>query len=468
MTIDTKKLLDIDRNTVFHASTHLKQYAQGEVGGRIITGAQGIRIQDSEGVELIDAFAGLYCVNIGYGRTEMAEAIYEQAKKLAYYHTYVGHTNEALIELSDRIIKMAPAGMSKVYYGMSGSDANETQLKLVWYYNNARGLPQKKKVISRDRGYHGSSIASGSMTGLPLFHAHFDLPLERIKHTIAPVYYRRPDDNMSELEFSRYCAAKLEEMILAEGPDTVAAMIGEPVLGTGGIVPPPEGYWTEIRKVLDKYDILLIADEVVCGFGRLGADFGSLYYDMKPDLMTVAKGLTSAYQPLSGVIVGEKVWSVLEQGTDQWGAIGHGYTYSGHPMGAASALCNLDIIARENLVGNARDTGAYLQQRMQQAFADHPLVGESRGVGLLHALEFSSNKARREHFDPNLKVGPQIAAACLEQGLIARAMPHGDILGFAPPLVVTKGEVDDIVERTLRAVNKVTDKLISSGDWNAK
>ena len=468
MTIDTKKLLDIDRNTVFHASTHLKQYAQGEVGGRIITGAQGIRIQDSEGVELIDAFAGLYCVNIGYGRTEMAEAIYEQAKKLAYYHTYVGHTNEALIELSDRIIKMAPAGMSKVYYGMSGSDANETQLKLVWYYNNARGLPQKKKVISRDRGYHGSSIASGSMTGLPLFHAHFDLPLERIKHTIAPVYYRRPDDNMSELEFSKYCAAKLEEMILAEGPDTVAAMIGEPVLGTGGIVPPPEGYWTEIRKVLDKYDILLIADEVVCGFGRLGADFGSLYYDMKPDLMTVAKGLTSAYQPLSGVIVGEKVWSVLEQGTDQWGAIGHGYTYSGHPMGAASALCNLDIIARENLVGNARDTGAYLQQRMQQAFADHPLVGESRGVGLLHALEFSSNKARREHFDPNLKVGPQIAAACLEQGLIARAMPHGDILGFAPPLVVTKGEVDDIVERTAKAVNKVTDKLVRSGEWNAR
>ncbi|ATG72828.1 aspartate aminotransferase family protein [Zobellella denitrificans] len=468
MTIDTKKLLEIDRNTVFHASTHLKQYAHGEVGGRIITGAQGIRIQDSEGVELIDAFAGLYCVNIGYGRTEMAEAIYEQAKKLAYYHTYVGHTNEALIELSDRIIKMAPAGMSKVYYGMSGSDANETQLKLVWYYNNARGLPQKKKVISRDRGYHGSSIASGSMTGLPLFHAHFDLPLERIKHTIAPVYYRRPDDNMSELEFSRYCAAKLEEMILAEGPDTVAAMIGEPVLGTGGIVPPPEGYWAEIRKVLDKYDILLIADEVVCGFGRLGADFGSLYYDMKPDLMTVAKGLTSAYQPLSGVIVGEKVWKVLEQGTDQWGAIGHGYTYSGHPMGAASALCNLDIIARENLVGNARDTGAYLQQRMQQTFAEHPLVGESRGVGLLHALEFSSNKARREHFDPNLKVGPQIAAACLEQGLIARAMPHGDILGFAPPLVVTKGEVDDIVERTARAVNKVTDKLVRSGEWNAR
>ncbi|GHA08195.1 aspartate aminotransferase family protein [Oceanisphaera arctica] len=465
MTIDTRKLLEIDRNTVFHASTHLKQYAHGEMGGRIITSAQGIRIQDSEGIELVDAFAGLYCVNIGYGRTEMAEAIYEQAKKLAYYHTYVGHTNEALIELSDRIIKMAPAGMSKVYYGMSGSDANETQLKLVWYYNNVLGRPEKKKIISRDRGYHGSSIASGSMTGLPLFHAHFDLPLDRIKHTLAPVYYRRPDDNMSEVEFSRYCAAKLEDMILAEGTDTVAAMIGEPVLGTGGIVPPPQGYWTEIRKVLDKYDILLIADEVVCGFGRLGSDFGSIHYDMKPDLMTIAKGLTSAYQPLSGVIVGDRVWKVLEQGTDEWGAIGHGYTYSGHPMGAAAALCNLDIIARENLTANARDTGAYLQQRMQETFAEHPLVGETRGVGLLHALEFSSNKGKREHFDPALKVGPQIAAACLEQGLIARAMPHGDILGFAPPLVVTRNDIDDIVERTAKAVNRVTDKLISSGDW---
>jgi len=468
MTIDTKSLLETDRNNVFHASTHLKQYAAGELPGRIITGAQGIRINDSEGNELIDAFAGLYCVNIGYGRTEMAEAIYEQAKQLAYYHTYVGHTNEALIELSERIINMAPAGMSKVYYGMSGSDANETQLKLVWYYNNARGLPEKKKIISRDRGYHGSSIASGSMTGLPLFHQHFDLPLERIKHTMAPHYYHRHDDNMSELAFSKYCAEQLEQMILAEGPDTVAAMIGEPVLGTGGIVPPPEGYWAEIQAVLNKYDILLIADEVVTGFGRLGSDFGSTHYGMQPDLMTIAKGLTSAYQPLSGVIVGEKVWSVLEDGTDQWGAIGHGYTYSGHPIGAASALCNLDIIAREKLVDNARDTGAYLQQRMQETFADHPLVGDSRGVGMLHALEFSSNKSQRQHFDANLKIGPQIAAACMQEGLIARAMPHGDILGFAPPLIATPADIDVIVERAEKAVNKVTDKIVANGDWNPK
>ncbi|GAA5645933.1 aspartate aminotransferase family protein [Vibrio proteolyticus] len=468
MSTKTEQLLNIDRQRVFHASTHLKQYAAGELSGRIISSGSGIRITDSEGIELIDGFAGLYCVNIGYGRTEMAEAIYEQAKQLAYYHTYVGHTNEALVTLSDRIIKMAPAGMSKVYYGMSGSDANETQLKLVWYYNNARGLPEKKKIISRDRGYHGSSIASGSMTGLPLFHAHFDLPLERVKHTMAPYYYRRDDDSMSELEFSRYCADQLERMILAEGPDTVAAMIAEPVLGTGGIVPPPEGYWQAIRQVLDKYDVLLIADEVVCGFGRLGSDFGSIHYDMKPDLITVAKGLTSAYQPLSGVIVGERVWSVLEDGTDQWGAIGHGYTYSGHPMGAAAANCNLDIIEREGLVQNAAEVGAYLQQRMAETFRDHPLVGDTRGVGLLHALEFSSDKLRRSHFDANLKVGPQIAAACLDQGLIARAMPHGDTLGFAPPLIANHHDIDTIVDKAHQAVNQVMDRLVTSKQWQPK
>ena len=465
MTKSTEQLLNIDRNSVFHSSTHLKQYAAGELPGRIITGGKGIRITDSEGIELIDGFAGLYCVNIGYGREEMAEAIYEQAKKLAYYHTYVGHTNEALIELSDRILKMAPEGMSKVYYGLSGSDANETQLKLVWYYNNARGLPRKKKIISRDRGYHGSSIASGSMTGLPIFHAHFDLPLERIKHTIAPCYYRREVENMSEIEFSQFCADQLEALILREDPDTVAAMIAEPVLGTGGIVPPPKGYWQAIRQVLDKYDILLIADEVVCGFGRLGSSFGSTHYDMKPDLMTVAKGLTSAYLPLSGVIIGKKVWEVLEDGTDQWGAIGHGYTYSGHPMGAAAALCNLDIIEREHLVENSHDVGQYLQQRMNATFADHPLVGESRGVGLLHGLEFSSDKSHRAHFDPSLKVGPQIAAACLERGLIARAMPHGDILGFAPPLIATKSDIDQMVDITEQAINQVMDKLVTSNGF---
>ncbi|HET8791813.1 MAG TPA: aminotransferase class III-fold pyridoxal phosphate-dependent enzyme, partial [Modicisalibacter sp.] len=314
-------LIERDRKVTFHASTHLRDYAHGDAPGRVITGGKGIKIVDKEGRETIDGFAGLYCVNIGYGRTEMAEAIYKQALELSYYHTYVGTSNEPLIELSEKIIKLAGMGMSKVYYGMSGSDANETQLKIVRYYNNVLGRAQKKKVISRQRGYHGSGIASGSLTGLPAFHNHFDLPIDTIRHTEAPYYYRRSDAqaNMSEREFAKDCAQKLEEMILHEGPDTVAAFIGEPVLGTGGIVPPPEGYWEEIQKVLAKYDVLLIADEVVTGFGRIGTDFGSHFYGMKPDLITVAKGLTSAYQPLSGVIVGDKVWNVLEQGTGEYG-----------------------------------------------------------------------------------------------------------------------------------------------------
>ncbi|TDX32858.1 L-2,4-diaminobutyrate transaminase [Modicisalibacter xianhensis] len=462
-------LIDRDRKVTFHASTHLRDFAHGDAPGRVISGGQGIRIVDKEGREFIDGFAGLYCVNIGYGRTEMAEAIYKQALELSYYHTYVGTTNEPLVELSEKIIGLAGMGMSKVYYGMSGSDANETQLKIVRYYNNVLGRPQKKKVISRDRGYHGSGIASGSLTGLAAFHDHFDLPIETIRHTEAPYYYRRSDDkaNMSEREFAQDCARKLEEMILAEGPDTVAAFIGEPVLGTGGIVPPPEGYWEAIQQVLAKYDVLLIADEVVCGFGRIGTDFGSHFYGMKPDLITVAKGLTSAYQPLSGVIVGDKVWRVLEQGTGEYGPIGHGWTYSGHPLGAAAALANLAIIEREGLTQNAAETGAYLQQQMQATFAEHPLVGDVRGVGLLASLEFSADKRRREHFDPALKVGPRISAAALEEDLIARAMPHGDILGFAPPLVVSRDEVDDIVARAKRAVDRVTDELVRSGDFKA-
>ncbi|PAU78136.1 aspartate aminotransferase family protein [Halomonas salipaludis] len=461
-----KELIDRDRKVTFHASTHLRDFAHGDAPGRVISGGKGIHIVDKDGREFIDGFAGLYCVNIGYGRTEVAEAIYRQALELSYYHTYVGHSNEPQIQLSEKILELAGPGMSKVYYGMSGSDANETQLKIVRYYNNVLGRPEKKKVISRMRGYHGSGIASGSLTGLKAFHDHFDLPIETIRHTEAPYYYHRSAEQagMSEREFSQYCATKLEEMILAEGPDTVAAFIGEPVLGTGGIVPPPEGYWEAIQAVLTKYDVLLIADEVVCGFGRIGTDFGSHFYGIKPDLITVAKGLTSAYQPLSGVIVGDRVWQVLEQGTGEFGPIGHGWTYSGHALGCAAGLANLEIIEREGLTQNAAETGGYLQQAMAQAFGDHPIVGNVRGVGMLAALEFSPDPAKRTQFDPALKVGPRIAAAAMDENLIARAMPQGDILGFAPPLITTRAEVDEIVARARRAVDRVLDELANNED----
>ena len=459
------QLQSTDRETVFHPSTHASDHAHGKVPVNIIQSGNGIYIKNQQGTELLDAFAGLYCVNVGYGRTEIADAIYEQAKKLAYYHTYVGHSNEAIIELSRRIIDWAPDGMRKVYYGLSGSDANETQIKLVRYYQNILGNKSKKKIISRDRGYHGSSIAAGSLTGLNLFHQAFDLPIDDILHTLAPHFYWNAEDGMSETEFSQHCADELEKMILAEGPETVGAFIGEPVMGTGGLIPPPEGYWDAVQKVLRKYEVLLIADEVVCGFGRVGTPFGSHLYDMRPDLITIAKGLTSAYLPLSGVIVGERVWEVIERGSEELGPMGHGWTYSGHPLAAAAALANLDILEREKLTENARDTGSYLQEQFTKSFENHPLVGEVRGVGLLAALEFVADKSKKLRFDTNWKVGAKVSAACLEQNLIARAMPNGDILGFAPPLSITRKEVDDVVKRTTKALNSVADLLTKEYSW---
>jgi len=459
MTQSIEQLFQQDRAHFMHPSTHAHDHATGALAGKIIRDAKGIRIEDHEGKQYIDAFAGLYCVNIGYGRTEVAEAMYEQAKALAYYHTYVGHSSDAIVELSSRIIDWAPVGMKKVYYGMSGSDANETQIKIVWYYNNVLGRPNKKKIISRDRGYHGSGIVTGSLTGLPSFHQHFDLPIDRVKHTVCPHWYRKAPAGMDEARFVAYCVDELEKLIAREGADTIAAFIGEPVMGTGGIIVPPAGYWPAIQAVLRKHDILLIADEVVCGFGRVGSKMGSQHYGIEPDLITIAKGLTSAYAPLSGVIVGEKVWGVIDRGSKEHGAMGHGWTYSGHPVCAAAALANLRILERENLTRNATEVGGYLLERLRAEFDAHPLVGEVRGAGMLAALEFMAERDARTPFDAALKVGPRVSAAALRRGVIARAMPHGDILGFAPPLVTTRAEVDEIVTIVKAAVDEVADQV---------
>lgn len=449
------QLAEWDREHFFHPSTHLAQFARGEAPNRIISGGEGVYIEDRDGKRLMDAFAGLYCVNVGYGRTEIADAIAKQAHELAYYHSYVGHGTEASITLARMVLERAPKHMSKVYFGLGGSDANETNVKLIWHYNNILGRPEKKKIISRWRGYHGSGLMTGSLTGLELYHKKFDLPFPQVKHTEAPYYYRRPDLSMSEEEFSAYCAKKLEEMILAEGPDTVAAFIGEPALGTGGIVPPPAGYWAKIQEVLAKYDILLIADEVVTGFGRLGTMFGSEHYGMKPDIITIAKGLTSAYAPLSGSIIGEKVWEGLMRGTDENGPIGHGWTYSAHPIGAAAGVANLKLVDELGLVENAGKTGAVLNRLIREAVGDHPHVGEVRGEGLLCAVEFVEDRETRTFFDPSKKVGPSVAAALLKRGIIGRAMPQGDILGFAPPLCLTEAEAKTIAGATAEAVKEV-------------
>lgn len=453
--LKNKPLEAWDRENFFHPSTHLAEFARGNVSHRVITGGKGVYISDRDGNQLLDAFAGLYCVNVGYGRSEIADAIAEQAKELAYYHAYVGHGTEASITLAKMILDRAPDHMSKVYFGQSGSDANETNIKLVWYYHNVLGNPLKKKIISRWRGYHGSGLMSGSLTGLPLFHNKFDLPLDKVLHTTSPYYYRRENAELNEAEFSAYCANQLEELILREGPDTIGAFIGEPVLGTGGIVPPPQGYWQAIQDVLRKYDILLIADEVITGFGRLGTMFGSELCGIKPDLMTIAKGLTSAYAPLSGSIVSDKVWKVLEKGTDELGPIGHGWTYSAHPIGAAAGVANLELLDQLNLIANAKEVGTYFVETMREAVGGHSNVGEVRGEGMLCAVEMVCDKANRVFYEPAGKVGPKIATSLLNQGVIARSMPHSDIIGFAPPLCLSNQEADHIVKAMRKAIDEV-------------
>ena len=453
-----------DRNSVLHPFTNLKDFASGKMGDpTIIETGKGIRITDSTGREYIDGFAGLYCMNIGYGRTEVADAISRQAHKLAYYHSYAAHTTDELAKLSDRLVKMSPGKMSKVFYGTSGSDANETQAKLVWYYNNLRGLPKKKKIITRDRGYHGCSVIAGSMTGMNFYHDHMDLPVSGILRTGVPHHYWDTQAGESELQFSVRRAQELEELILHEDPDTIGAFIAEPVLGTGGITPPPEGYWAAIQPILKKYDILLIADEVITGFGRTGAMFGCDKYDMEPDLITVAKGLTSAYMPLSAAIVGEKVYKVMEEGADRVGAFSHGFTYSGHPICVAAANSVLDIVEREDIPGNAGRVGEYLQTSLKEVFGHLPIVGEVRGVGLMAAIEFVADPATKKRFDPALKVGARISKAARDLNLIARAMPHGEILGFAPPLVATRQDVDQMIDIAHRSVQKVIDELAKEG-----
>jgi L-2,4-diaminobutyrate transaminase len=452
----TNDILDRwDREHFFHPSTHLGQHARGESPNRIVTGAEGCHIVDRDGKRFLDAFAGLYCVNVGYGRQEIAEAIAEQARELAYYHAYVGHGTEAAIRLAHMVLERAPDHMGKVYFGLGGSDANETNVKLVWYYNNVLGRPEKKKIISRWRGYHGSGLVTGSLTGLKLFHAKFDLPLDRILHTEAPYYLRRPDAAMSEEAFATWCADQLDAMIEAEGPETVAAFIGEPVLGTGGIVPPPAGYWEKIQAVLRKHDVLLIADEVVTGFGRLGSMMGSEHYGLKPDLITIAKGLTSAYAPLSGSIVSKDMYEVLMRGTDEFGPIGHGWTYSAHPIGAAAGIANLELIDRLGLIANAGEVGAYLTRSLREALAEHPQVAEVRGEGMLAAVELMAEPGKRAFFEASQKVGARIVSEMAARGVIARAMPEGDIIGYAPPFCLTREEADTIVAVTRDAVAAV-------------
>ena len=456
-----------DRASVLHPSTNIADFSAGTAPSTIVETASGVRIRDAEGRELIDAFAGLYCVNIGYGRTEVAEAIARQAHQLAYYHTYAGHSTTELIRLSDRLVKMAPAShsgsMRRVFYGTSGSDANETQAKLVWYYHNLIGKPRKKRIIARERAYHGNTVMAGSMTGLNFYHNFMDLPVSAIVRTGAPHYYWGAEPGESEEQFSARRAAELEALILREDPETIGAFIGEPVLGTGGLIAPPAGYWAAIQTVLRKYEILLIADEVITGFGRTGRMFGSEFYGIEPDLITIAKGLTSAYAPLSGVLVGDRVYQAMETGAPEAGVFPHGYTYTGHPIAVAAANANLDILEHEDLASNAAEVGGYMLAALHDAFDSLPITGEVRGVGLMLAVEFVAEPAIKRRLDPALKTAYRIASLAREKGLITRAMPQSEALGFAPPLILTRTDADQIVEIAAAATRQVIDELTREG-----
>ncbi len=445
-------LEELDRQSVFHPYTALADHL--EKGVRVISEGEGVWVKDPDGKSYLDAVAGLWCVNIGYGRTEVADAIHEQAKKLAYFHSFSSMGTEPSIRLADRLLRLAPDGMSKVLFGNTGSDANDTNVKLIWYYNALRGKPEKVKLIARQQGYHGVTVASASLTGLPLLHKSFNLPISEVRHVSCPDPYRVKPDGMSERDFSKQLAVELDETIEREGPDTVGAFFAEPVMGAGGVHVPPEGYFDEIQPVLKKHDVLLVADEVICGFGRLGHWFGSNLYDIKPDIITIAKGLTSGYIPMSASLVGDRVWDVLVDRSKDVGPFGHGYTYGGHPVAAAAAMANLDIIERDGLVENAANVGAYMQQRMREAFEDHPLVGHVRGVGLILAIEFVADKATKRPFEGADKIAPKVSQHAHAGGLIARPLPGGDIIAVSPPLSITKEEVDVMIERLSAALDK--------------
>ena len=454
-------LYDLDRRHVFHPFTSIAE--QQAVGPRIITGGRGVWIRDAEGREYLDAMAGLWCVNVGYGREEIAQAMADQARRLSYYHAFLGFANEPAIRLAQRLAEITPPGMDRFFFCNSGSEAVDTAVKLVWYYWNLRGLPEKKKIIARRDAYHGVTLGAGSVSGLPMLHAAFDLPLPGFLHARKPHFYREGHPGESEDAFARRLADELDALIEAEGPETVGAFIGEPLMAAGGVIPPPEGYWQAVQPVLRHHDVLLIADEVVCGFGRLGTPFGSHRYEIEPDLMTVAKAITSGYFPVSAAVVSERVWDVLASASAERGPFAHGHTTSLHPVGAAVALANLDIIEREGLVDRAARLGPSFQRHLREAVADHPLVGEVRGDGLIAAVELVADRESRSPFPTEARAGMRLHKLLLEDGLICRAL--GDSLAFSPPLVIEETEIEDALQRFGRGLERLAATLRAEGRW---
>jgi 4-aminobutyrate---pyruvate transaminase len=442
-----------DVNSVLHPYTNLAKFR--EAGPVIIERGKGVRVYDEQGKDYIEAMAGLWCTALGWGDNELAETAAEQMRKLSFGHLFGGKSHEPAIALAEKLKEVAPFPVGKVFFANSGSEANDTQIKLYWYAANARGQAQKKKIISRVKAYHGVTLASASLTGLPANHRSFNLPFDFARHTDLPHFYRNAEPGETELQFSARLATNLNNMIELEGPDTIAAMIAEPIMGAGGVILPPDGYFDAIMRVLDKHDIPLIDDEVITGFGRTGEWFGCGTYGFEPESMSIAKALSSAYLPISAVLLSPELSEIVEQESGKIGTFGHGFTYSGHPVSAAVALKTIEIYERRDLVGHVRAVAPLFQKRLK-ALADHPLVGEAVGIGLIGAIELVANKKTKANFDGTKQVGATCARIAEEEGLIVRAL-LGDRIAMCPPLVINEAEIGELFDRLERALARVLD-----------
>lgn len=436
--------------------------AHEAAGPQIIQRGEGIYVYDDDGKKYIEGLAGLWYASLGFSEERLVKAATAQMTELPVYHAFSHRSTGPAIELAERIIQAAPAPMSKIFFTCSGSEAVDTAIKIVWYYHNAIGKPEKKKIISRSNGYHGVTVASASLTGLKAVQTGFDLPIANLMQTDCPHYYRYGEDGETEEQFATRMVDNLEKQILEEGPETVAAFIAEPVMGAGGVIPPPATYFDKVQPLLKKYDILFIADEVICGFGRTGNMWGSQTYNLQPDMVTMAKAISAGYLPMAAVMFNEKVYQGLKQQSAEIGLFGHGFTYTGHPACAAVALEAQKIYEERDTFAYAASVAPHFQKKLR-AFEDHPLVGEARGVGLIGAIEFVADKKTKEPFDPSLKVAAFANAAAYSHGLIVRALPAGDSVAFCPPLIITESQIDDMMDCFAKALEDTEKMLAEQG-----
>lgn len=445
-----------DADSVFHP--YSDAVANARDGSLVITRGKGVNVWDEDGKDYIEGMSGLWCTSLGFGEHRLADAAAAQMRELPFYHGFNQKSHPPQIELAERLLALAPVPMEKVFFCNSGSEAADSAVKMIWYMNNALGRPEKKKIISRFKAYHGVTIAAASITGVPTNHTAFDLPLDGFLHTDMPHFYRYGEDGETEEDFATRCADNLDRMIRDEGPDTVAAFFAEPVMGAGGVIVPPATYFEKIEAVLRKHDVLFVADEVICGFGRTGEMWGSQAFGLAPDIMTCAKALTSAYLPLAAVLINKRVFDAIAPQTEEIGTFGHGFTYSGHPVPAAVAIETLKIYAEIDVVARVKQRSIPFLERLH-GFADHPLIGETMGVGLIGAVEMVADKESRAPLDPPGKAGPYLVARAQEHGLIVRAL--GDRIAFSPPLIISEAEIGQMFDRFAAALDETAHWLTS-------